>query len=101
MTNSIDFRPKPRHVHQPWPGDPEAWVLTLKPLPGWNRPGVVRLRSALKMFLRMFGLACTEIRPHVEQEHDFPVAELVGSVGKSFTNENPGKTLPTVYGEGS
>jgi hypothetical protein len=42
----------------------ELFVLTLTPVP-WEhrdtRPGIVRLRGALKVLLRSFGLKCLDI----------------------------------------
>lgn len=37
------------------------YALTLAPLPGWPTPPVVRLRGALKVLLRGFGLRCLEV----------------------------------------
>jgi len=35
--------------------------VVLRPLPGWTTPAIVRLRRALKMLLRGFGLRCIEV----------------------------------------
>ena len=38
----------------------ERWVFTIEPLPG-KVPGVHRVRSALKVLLRSFGLRCVAV----------------------------------------
>ncbi len=36
----------------------ERFTIIVEPIPGWRVPGVVRLRRALKVMLRAFGLRC-------------------------------------------
>lgn len=38
-----------------------AFTLTLRPEAGWNSPPIARLKRALKMLLRGFGLRCVSI----------------------------------------
>ena len=44
---------------------PETWMIELTAIP-WahdTRPGIVRLRMALKTLLRCFGLRCLAVSP--------------------------------------
>ena len=47
---------KPRIVNR------VVYRIELEALPGWGRPGIQRLRAALKMLLRGFGLRCVSLR---------------------------------------
>lgn len=37
------------------------WTIQIQPVPGWSVPPIVRLRGALKVLLRTFGLRCVSI----------------------------------------
>jgi len=44
--------------------EPQSFALELEAVPGRHwAPPVVRLRRALKAFLRAYGLRCTSVRP--------------------------------------
>jgi hypothetical protein len=42
--------------------------VTLTPVPGWDVPPLIRLRSALKSFLRSYGLRCRRVEEIREDE---------------------------------
>jgi len=41
----------------------EKFTFTVEMLPGWRGTPIGRLRSALKVLLRSFGLRCTSVEP--------------------------------------
>jgi hypothetical protein len=41
----------------------ESYVIELRPIPGWHTSGILRLRHALKVLLRGFGLRAVRVRP--------------------------------------
>lgn len=55
-----------------------AFAIVLQAVPGWGAvPPIVRLRRALKSFLRSYGLKCMEIR-------EAPAEESPAEVGKAI-----------------
>jgi hypothetical protein len=40
----------------------ERYALELVGLPGWSTPAIVRVRKALKVLLRGYGLKCVDLR---------------------------------------
>ncbi|HET6324803.1 MAG TPA: hypothetical protein VFG04_08890 [Planctomycetaceae bacterium] len=53
---------------------PEQFRLTIESSPGWSVPAVVRVRRALKVLLRAFGLKCVDLAEvdRVEQQREQP-----------------------------
>lgn len=41
----------------------ERYTIELEAVAGWRVPGIVRLRKALKLLLRSFGLRCVRCEP--------------------------------------
>jgi len=41
----------------------QMFTFTVRILPGWRGTPIGRLRSALKVLLRSFGLRCTSVEP--------------------------------------
>ena len=65
------------------PNDRPTFAVTLEAVPGWGDvPATVRLRRALKAFLRCYGLRCTEAR-----EIHPPPAEPLAAPGDRPTAE--------------
>ena len=50
----------------------QTFRIELQPLPGWNAPGIQRLRLPLKALLRSFGLRCTSVEAvgDVQKQND-------------------------------
>jgi hypothetical protein len=56
----------PNHQHEP-----DTYLITLRPLTtGWQASSVQRLRSALKLLLRGFGLRAVSIKPKWKETKD-------------------------------
>lgn len=63
----------------------ETFVVTLRPLPNWNAPPVIRMRRALKMLLRQYGLKCTCL---AEQKPEPAVSKPSETVAAGATTES-------------
>lgn len=72
----------------------EQFTLTLRPLPGWDVPAIIRLRKFLKMALRSYGLRCVEIRP--AEAGGTTSDKIAVSVVSEGMTEVSGQVLPEV-----
>lgn len=52
------------------PAAPPSFRIVLRDVggSGWRSPAEVRLRQALKVLLRQFGLRCESVEPHSESD---------------------------------
>lgn len=59
------------------PTDPETYTLTLRAVHGWSTPGITRLKRALKMLGRGFGLRCINLTESV------PASDATANAGNN------------------
>ncbi len=78
------------HLHQ----GGEQYQLTLEAAPSDEAPPVIRLRSALKVLLRAFGLRCREVRDVTPRPPPLPATTPAAPGGPT---ETPG-VLPAAPG---
>ena len=73
------------------PPVPERYTLTLIALPGFDTPGVQRLKMALKRLRRDYGLACSGCVPAITATVVIvpPAGEADPVAGSAATVQNP------------
>lgn len=71
------------------PPNHESYRLELRAVPGnWRTPPVLRLRAALKRFLRTYGLRCTRCEPILPPQTISPGNPAGGQQPKGQNDSN-------------
>jgi hypothetical protein len=60
----------------------ERYALELVGLPGWSAPAIVRVRKALKVLLRGYGLKCVDLK-------ELSPAQPKTAAGRLLSNAQP------------